>query len=146
MKELIFTHSLLRWIVLILLVYAVFLALYKWIGKKNNTALDKMIYQLSAISFHTQILLGLILYFISNKVQFGENTMSVAVIRFFTVEHIAMMLIAFVLILVGRRKAEKSISDLQKNKRYFLWYGIALLIIIASIPWPFRPGLVDGWI
>lgn len=146
MNTLIFTHSLLRWIVLILLVYAVFLALSKWLGKKNNNKLDQLIYQLSAISFHTQILLGLILYFISPKVQFGETTMANATIRFFTVEHIFMMLIAFVLILLGRRKAEKSADDVQKNRRYFIWYGIALLLILSSIPWPFRPGLVDGWI
>lgn len=146
MNALIFTHSLLRWIVLILLVYAVFLALTKWIGKKQNSKLDGFIYMFTAISFHTQILLGFILYFISPKVQFGANTMSVGVLRFFTVEHIFVMLIAFVLILIGRRKAEKSVDDLQKNRRYFIWYGVALLLIVSSIPWPFRPGLVDGWI
>ena len=33
-----------------------------------------------------------------------------------------------------------------KYKRQFLFFGLALVIIIASIPWPFRPGFQNyGW-
>jgi hypothetical protein len=67
--------------------------------------------------------------------------------RFFAVEHISMMLIAIILIHIGRSKTKKAISDISKHKTSFWFYFIALILILASIPWPFRKGFEAlGWI
>jgi uncharacterized membrane protein YbjE (DUF340 family) len=58
-------------------------------------------------------------------------------------EHILMMLIAAVVLTIGRKKAEKSEDLAKRNKTIVLWYSIGLIIILAAIPWPFRFG--NGW-
>jgi hypothetical protein len=58
--------------------------------------------------------------------------------RFFAVEHLAGMLIAIILLHIGKAQGRKAISDRAKHRRTLLFYLLALLIIIISIPWPFR--------
>jgi len=53
-------------------------------------------------------------------------------------EHLTMMLIAAVLVTIGRKKAEKALAPIVKHKKIIVFYSIALLLILASIPWPFR--------
>ena len=70
------------------------------------------------------------------------NGMSVvmknAVLRFFAIEHMAGMLIAIILIHIGYSFSKKNIPDTAKHRRVILFYSLALLIILISIPWPFR--------
>ncbi len=61
-----------------------------------------------------------------------------SVMRFFAVEHILMMLIALVLITMGHVKAKKSTESSAKFKHIIVFFGIALILILAAIPWPFR--------
>ncbi len=56
------------------------------------------------------------------------------------------MLIAIVLITIGRSAAKKNIPDAAKFKRSFWFYLIALLIILATVPWPFRAGIGRPWL
>lgn len=131
-------HSGLRWVVLILLVAAIAQAF-----SKKNTLLDngnRKLAMFAMISVHIQLLIGLVLYFISPLVVFGETTMSDTITRFYTVEHLVGMLIAIALITVGHSKAKKSGSF----KPVLTFYGIALVLILASIPWPFR-NLGGSW-
>ncbi len=137
-------HSGLRWIVLLLLVMAVFSAFSKM--KQNKTAYtsgDKKLFFYNLIGAHIQTLIGLILYFISPKVQFGEGMMKVTELRFFAVEHISLMLIAIILITIGYSKSKKQEAP-GKYKTLFIFNLIALILILISIPWPFR-GLGTGW-
>lgn len=96
------------------------------------------------ISAHTTLLIGLILLFfgrlgiISNPPPAGTSVMKDATYRFFWVEHPLMMIIAIVFITIGRGQAKKSIPDAVKYKKAFWFFIIALLLILASIPWPFR--------
>jgi membrane protein DedA with SNARE-associated domain len=86
---------------------------------------------------HLQLIIGLILYFISPKVIFSGSSMSDPILRFFLVEHISLMLIAVVLITVGYVKTKK-IEGVKKYRTILIYYVISLLLILASIPWPFR--------
>ncbi len=70
--------------------------------------------------------------------------MESSVLRFYTVEHITMMILAIALITFGFSSAKRMEASLAKHKRVAITYGIGLLIMIASIPWPFR-GLGAGW-
>jgi hypothetical protein len=104
--------------------------------------MDNKINLFFMISCDVQLLLGLILYF--NGVWFSnlKNNTSVvmkdAVLRYFSVEHALMMIIAWILVHVGRTMVKKSGADAQKHKRSLIYFGIAILIIIAMIPWPYK--------
>ena len=134
------SHSGLQWIVLILIIVNVINAAGSRTGSKVFTAKDKKLSLFAMTSTHLQAVLGLILYFMSPKVQFSENTMSNSMLRFFTMEHTLMMLIAIILVTIGNRMAKTG-----NGKRVFWYYFIALIIILAAIPWPFREALGSGW-
>lgn len=137
-------HSGLRWIVLVLIVWALVKAVSGWSGQKEYQKSDRLSALLALIFTHIQLLIGLVLYFISPKVSFESGMMENSVLRFYTVEHIAMMIIAIALITIGFSTAKRMEASLEKHKRIAITYGIGLLIMIASIPWPFR-GLGTGW-
>ncbi len=136
-------HSGLRWVVLILLSAAIFNAFSK---KKSGawTAKDKKITLFAMIFTHVQLVIGLVLYFISPKVSFAEGFMKDTLLRFYAVEHISLMLIAIALITVGYSKAKRAGSDAKKFGAVATFYLIGLILILASIPWPFR-NLGAGW-
>ena len=133
-------HSGLRWLVLLFLLLAIISAYRAW---KGGGSLSKMPL-FALIATHTQLLTGLVLYFISPYVSFEEGFMKQAVTRFYSVEHITLMLIAIVLITVGYSKAKRKATDEAKGKTTFTFYLIALILILLAIPWPFR-GLGTGW-
>jgi uncharacterized membrane protein YadS len=139
------SHSGLRWVALILLLVAIFNAIASR-SKGQYVKKDKMINLFAMVFLHVQLLLGLILYFISPKVSFVEGWMKSAPLRFFGLEHIALMILAIVLVTIGRKKAEKESNPAKKHNKIILWYTIGLILIFASIPWPFRENLlVTTW-
>ena len=143
MSILITLHSWLRWILLILLLASIVKSFSGFSGKKSLTAGDKKLWLFTMITAHTTLLIGLILllfgnYGITKGVPEGISVMKDSTYRFFWVEHPTMMILAIVLITVGRGQAKKSIADVTKYKKAFWFFLIALLLILAAIPWPFR--------
>jgi uncharacterized membrane protein YozB (DUF420 family) len=134
-------HSGLRWVALILLLLAIVNSLIS----RNYDKKHKMINLFAMVSLHTQLLIGLILYFVSDKVKFFDGWMKDAFYRFYGMEHLLGMVVAIVLVTIGRKIAEKQTNDIDKHKKIRTWYTIGLVIIIASIPWPFRTALGGGW-
>ena len=97
---------------------------------------------LALISSHIQLLIGLILYFLSSKVVFSKETMGNTITRFFTVEHVLGMVLAIALVTIGYSKSKKA----KNNKKILLFYALALVVIFLSITWPFREALgVVNW-
>jgi len=140
-------HSGLRWVVLGLLVYAIINAVTKK-GRGEYLKKDKLINLFTMISLHTQLLIGLVLYFISSKVNFSQAFIKspvAAQFRFFSLEHLVGMLLAIVLVTIGRKKAEKATNSNQKHQQILVYYTISLILIFASIPWPFRNLGVTSW-
>ena len=137
-------HSGIRWVVLGLLIYAIYNSFSKMNGKKAFSAGDLKINLYALIATHVQFLIGLGLYFISPKVVHGSETMKNSMLRFFAVEHFVMMVIAVILITVGYSKSKRAADD-SKAKSTFWYYLIALVIMLAGIPWPFREGLGGAW-
>ncbi len=124
-------HSLVRYFVLILLIVLIVKSLMGWQSKSEFTGGDNKISLFTLIFTHVQFLLGLILYFVSPFVVFGgerDRTQS-----YWTFEHISMMLIAVVLITVGRSTMKKLADGPSKHKRLFIFNTIALIIILAGI-------------
>ena len=143
MEILVRTHSGLRWIALALLLAAIFNALASK-GKNRYEKKDKMLNLFTMVFMHIQLVIGLILYFISPKVNFVEGWMKMKPLRFFGLEHILLMLIAITMITIGRRKAENAKIPAKKHGNIIKWYIIGLILILAGIPWPFR-NLGAGW-
>ena len=144
-SALLHAHSGLRWIALFLLVFAIFNA-----AKSQNTGKylkkDKMINLFAMIFMHIQLLIGLILYFTSGKVSFTEGWMKNSLLRFFGMEHILLMVLAIVVITMGRSKAEKKLKGTRdKHRKILVSYTIGLLIVLIAIPWPFRAALGGAW-
>lgn len=136
---LVHTHSGLRWIVLLLIFMVIFQSLTANKSASGLASLKKLSL-FALISTHLQAVLGLALYALSPKIQFSESTMSNSMLRFFTVEHALIMLIAIILITIGNRKAKAGLA-----KPTMWYYLIALLLILAAIPWPFRTALGSNW-
>lgn len=131
-------HSGIRWIVLILLILAIVNALRKWQAKGTYQESDRKLSLFTLIATHLQFTLGLILYFISPYVQFTSDTMKNAITRFYTVEHITLMIFAVGLITVGYSRAKRKETGEEKFKTTFWFFLIGLVLILVSIPWPFR--------
>ena len=139
-------HSGLRWILLILLILAVANAFMGWRNKKTYTDKDKKIHLFAMIFIHIQVLIGFISYYLNlgGKVNFGGMKGN-PVIRFFTVEHMSMMLLAVIIITIGFSRAKKIEEASLRFRLIFITYLIGLLLILAGIPWPFRPALGACW-
>lgn len=139
-------HNILRWAVLLFGVWAVIAALGAVITKRAYRNSDNKSSLFFMISCDIQLLLGLILYFTGmwfEKVKSGMGTvMKDPIERFFAVEHALMMIIAWLLVHVGRSMVKGAGTDAKKHKRTLIYFGMALVIILAMIPWPFRqPGV-----
>jgi hypothetical protein len=145
MKQgLVHAHSGLRWVVLGLLIWAIVNAFNGWKLKKTYTDSDRKVHLFAMVSVHVQILIGFVLYALNWGVKVNFSQMSDSLIRFFTVEHIFIMLIAAVLLTVGFARGKRMSDDVARFKFIFYTYLIGLILIIVGIPWPFRE-LGAGW-
>jgi uncharacterized membrane protein len=127
------THSMLRYLVLILLILVVVNSFLGLVNKKPFGKTDNLLGLTLFSLTHTQLLVGLILYFVSPLVMFKGAAMNDATLRYWTTEHGFMMLIAIVLITMARITAKKMSTDSAKHKRMFIFNSLALLIILAAI-------------
>jgi hypothetical protein len=95
------------------------------------------------ILLDVQLLLGLLLYFVLSPVtgaaleDFGA-AMREAPLRFFAVEHTFGMVLAITLAHIGRGRVRKAAPE-KRGRTALIFYGLALVIILASIPWPGMP-------
>jgi uncharacterized membrane protein len=137
-------HNLGRWVVLILLLVAIVKSLGGMTGNRPFTNGDKKVGLFLMISAHIMLLVGLYQWFAG---PFGlaliqangmKAVMQNSAQRFWAVEHMVGMIVGIVLITIGRGSAKKNISDKAKHSRSFWFYFIAFIIIVASVPWPFR--------
>lgn len=126
-------HSGFRYVVGILLIIAIIVAFAGWLGKSGYSEGNRKLNLFTLISAHIQLLLGLALYFVSPFVQFNADTMKNDTARYWTVEHITMMIIAIVLITIGHSKSKKALTPDAKHKTIAIFYTIALIIIVLAI-------------
>ncbi len=127
------THSGLRYVVLLLLVIVVAKSLVGLLNNKPFERGDEKLTLWLMIATHIQLLVGLVLYFVSPLVKFGADTMKDSVTRYWTVEHSFIMLIAVVLITLVRTSTKKLPGDKAKHKRVFILSVSALVLIVLAI-------------
>jgi len=136
------THNLTRWILLPLMVVVIVLGIAGMTGSRKYTKADKALGGAMLGLAHLQLLLGLILFFISPQVQAALQDMGAAmkdsVLRKMVVEHPLIGIIAVVLIQLGRSFSKKALADQRKHKLVVIYSGIALVLILSRIPnWNF---------
>ncbi len=136
-------HSIVRWVVVIAGVIAVVQALRGLLGRRQWTRLDDRLGLAFTSALDTQLLLGVLLYVVSPLIQavfadFGA-AMGVTAQRFFAMEHALLMIVAVVLAHVGRARIRRAPDDESRYRQAALFFGLALLVILVAIPWPFSP-------
>lgn len=127
------THSILRYFILILLIVVIIQSLLGWVNKKPYSAMDNRMGLFLFIVTHTQLLVGVILYFVSPFVQFSGAAMRESSSRYWLVEHSIAMLIAIVLITLARTTSKKMTTAEAKHKRMFVFNLLAVVIILVTI-------------
>lgn len=137
-------HNIGRWVVLILLLAAIFKALSGITGNKPYTSGDKKVSLFLMIAAHIMLLIGLYQWFVGpwglHNIQASgmKAVMQNKIYRFWAIEHLTGMLIGIILITIGRGVGKKNIADKVKHSRSFWFYLVAFLVIIVTVPWPFR--------
>jgi hypothetical protein len=139
------THSYLRWIVVALAVFVIAKAVLGLLNKSEFSNADSKTGLFFMISCDIQLLVGLLLYFWASPITTGAlanfgAAMKIPETRYWAVEHITAMVIAWLLVHIGRAKSKRG-TDSAKHKSALIFYGIAILIVVVTIPWASRPYL-----
>ena len=139
-------HNIVRWAVVVLGLIAVVRAFWGWLGKREWTEAERKIGIFFTSAVDVQLLLGVILYFgFSNwalKAILDKGmafVMGEAQYRFFAIEHAFLMLLGVVFAHLGSMLPKKADESASKYKRAALWFTLALLVILAGVPWTTRP-------
>ena len=126
-------HSGWAFLALLLLVITAIVALYGIISKRQFTNTDRKIALFALVGSHIQLVVGLVLYFVSPLgFQLLGNMEKQA--RLTSLEHPLINIIAIILITVGWSKHKSQVTDLAKFKKIAFFYGIGLVLITSRIP------------
>jgi hypothetical protein len=137
-------HSYWAYLVLLVLIVASVNALVKWFSGKEYEARDFRISLFTLIVSHIQLLIGLLLYFVSPRLSlFSElgmgGVMKDSINRLYLVEHPLINIIAVALITIGYSKHKKKLTSPAKLKIIAIFYTLALLLFLSRIPWAVWP-------
>ena len=137
------THSLLRWAVLATGLWAFFGAWRGWRTQSPWTGANKGANLAFLIATDLQLILGLLLQLVYSPLVSAamadmKSAMKVPLLRFFAVEHVTLMLVAVALMHVGYGRAKRQKTEVEQHKAAAIFFGLALVCMLAAIPWPFR--------
>lgn len=135
-------HSYLPYLLLAALLIATITFIVKQSNGSSFSAGDKRLALITLILTHLQLVIGLVLYFVSPVAQAArasENMMGDATSRLYAMEHPLTMLIAIVLITIGYSKAKRKEDSAAKYKTLFVFFGLGLLLALSRIPWDVWP-------
>jgi predicted acyltransferase len=131
-------HSGLAYLALLALVLVIIWALVGALSGREFQEKDRKIALIAFILCHVQLLVGLILYFVSPlgyELLSGGEAMSNPVARLTALEHPAINILAIVLISVGFIRAKKLESSTAKFRSIYMLYAVGLVLILSRIPW-----------
>lgn len=137
-------HNFLRWVILFLLIWSILRAWQGWQAKKQFQDGDRKLWLFTMISAHITLLVGLYQLALGRYGIFtttlpaGTELMKDSFFRFYWIEHPFGMVVSIILITLGYGQSKKKIPDASKFRKAFYFFLFALLIILLTIPWPFR--------
>ena len=146
-QTLLYVHSWSRWLVVIFGLIAVYRAYVGWSAARPFAKADNGLGASFSGFMWLQVLIGLGLYFGLSpwgmKAMKQAGAMHDPTKRFFGLEHVVVMILAAVVAQVGRIVVKKTADHSRKHKKAFLYFGVALLLVLLMIPWgiwnPYRP-------
>ncbi len=143
-------HSLIRWAVILLGLLVVARGLTGWSGRRAWSTADDRAGRLFVAILDVQVFLGLVLYFLVSPITTSAlwnmgAAMRIAVVRFWAVEHVLAMLLALGLAHLGRVRVRAAGEPSLKHRRAAIFFGFALLLVLAGVPWPFMPVARPLW-
>ena len=131
-------HSGLAYLVLIFLILVILWSLVGALSGREFQEKDRKIALIAFILCHVQLLVGLILYFVSPvgyELLSGGGAMSDAAARLTALEHPLINIVAIVLITIGYSRAKKLESSIAKFRSIYMLYAVGLVLILSRIPW-----------
>ncbi len=137
-------HHFLGWCVFLYLVASIIKSFIKWQQKKAFDASDKKTWLFTLILAHTTLLVGLFQVLwgrfgvFTHPVRENIPLMKDKFYRFYWIEHPTGMIVSIILITLGYGMSKKPVADETKFKKAFWYFTIALIIILATVPWPSR--------
>lgn len=134
-------HSYWAYLVVLIVFLATLNALIGALGKREYQPKDFRISLFALIVTHIQLLIGLILYFVSplglqsiTDNGMGE-VMGNSLLRLYAVEHPSMMILTVIFITIGYSKHKKKLVSGPKFKMLAIFYTLGLLCLLSRIPW-----------
>ena len=114
------------------------LSIQGWTRKKKYSNIDEWISVVFNIGLYLQLILGFIIYFtlrtsLEGAMWHVPDTENDASLRFWAIEHIALMIFALFLTQMGRVYIRQTTQHIRKFKASVFYYGSALLLIIFSV-------------
>ena len=128
-------HSGWAYLAVLVLVGAVINSFVGLFSKKEFIAKDRKISLFGLVAIHTQLLIGLVLYFVSGRGFDSLGQMSNSELRLTSLEHPLINLIGITLITIGWMKHKKLNTSESKFKTFSIYYGLGLVLIFSRIPW-----------
>lgn len=132
------SHNILGMVILFLLLIVIVGILVRLLRKNPFSESSKLMSLTGLILVHLQIIVGIILYFISpyGYSNLSGEAMKQTISRFYALEHPVGMILAAILITIGYRRAkDESRTDRNRHLQVLLFYGIGFVIISYLIPW-----------
>lgn len=140
-------HNIVRWLVLAAGAWAVFRSWRGWRSRAVWGASDAGAVKLFVNALSLQFVVGITVYATSPLIRTALSDMGTAMrtpgVRYFAVEHVAVMLIAIAFGHIGAARVRKAASDSARFQTATIWMGLALAAVAGFIPW-FRPLLRLG--
>jgi len=139
-----FFHSLLRYGVLLAVLGAGLLHLQGFLNRRPILNGERMLAIVALVLCHVQLVIGLALYFTTKSYALDSSS---ATGRFWKMEHLGAMVVAIILVTVGRGLSKRAQDERVKQQRVWVFYLIALALMLWATPWPFREiGHGRGWL
>jgi hypothetical protein len=114
------------------------LSIQGWTGGRNYSSRDVWSSMIFNIGLYFQLVLGFIIYFTLRTTLEGAiwevpDTENDASLRFWAIEHIALMIFALFLTQLGRVFIKRATQSVRKFKASVFYYGTALILILFSL-------------
>jgi hypothetical protein len=137
-------HSWIRWIVIIAGLLAAGRGIAGRLGNRRWTRMDDRIGGWFTMALDLQMAIGVIIYLFLSPLTWAAirdfgSAMRDATLRFYSVEHPLGMIVALALGHIGQKRIRKATDEGRRHTTAAIFFTIAVLIVLASIPWPTRP-------
>jgi hypothetical protein len=138
-------HSYVRWVVLVLALLALARAIAGVMQRRPWTPADDGAAKWFTMSLDIQMLIGLLLYFVFSPFTMSAwgdigSAMRDSTTRFVVIEHPFGMVVALALAHIGRARIRKARDSAHRHRTALIFFGLAVVIVLVTIPWPGRPG------